>query len=34
MWSSARKGKIVIKVTTKIAEESDDVWNQLPREIP
>lgn len=33
MWPSARKGKL-IKVTTKVAEESDKVENELPREIP
>jgi len=34
MWPSARKGKVEIEVITKAIEESDEVGNQLPKEIP
>ena len=31
---SARKGKVEIEVITKAIEESDELGNQLPKEIP
>ena len=34
MWPSTRKGKVEIEVITKAIEESDELGNQLPKEIP